>query len=338
VSLFHARPEASVPWVAGCGDVLTGDQTYVLTSDVLDCDASAPAITVIGPATLKLNGHTISCALVPGDGGQVPQDDTIGIRLEGKEARVVGGGKPATEQIGTPNNLVTGCGQGIVVNGEGEHRVQGVTVTRSSNGAFVIESDENQLTGNVVRQATAWNNGEPLEGGGYLVAGDKNELVGNIASDNDSEDEAGFTIEGNKNRLEDNISKDNAGFGYLVVGHANVLRTNAALKNEQHGFVVAEEAEANVLKHNKSFENGDETPEGASGFEVNGSGNELEDNIANRNGIYGIHLLETAHENVISHNAVADNKIGDVIDDTDACNSNEWHKNIFNTRSQECIR
>jgi parallel beta-helix repeat protein len=101
---------------------------------------------------------------------------------------------------------------------------------------------------------------------------------------------------------------------------------------------VSEEAEGNVRKHNKSFENGDEEPFNASGFEINGSGNELDENIANRNGIYGIHLLETAHENVVSHNAVADNLVGDLIDDTDDCNSNEWHKNIFGTRSQECIR
>jgi parallel beta-helix repeat protein len=339
VSLSDARPEASVPWIAGCGEVLTGDETYVLTQDVLDCDESAPAITVIGPATLKLNGHTISCGLgVDAEGAPVPKEGTIGIKVEGREAYVVGGGKPATEQNGTTTNLVTGCEQGVVVNGEGEHRVQGVTVTRSSNGAFVVESDENRLIGNVVRQADAWSNSDPLEGGGYLIAGDKNELVGNVASDNDSEDEAGFTIEGNENRLEDNISKDNVGFGYVIVGHANILKANTALKNEQHGFVVAEEARKNVLKHNKSFENGDEEPFAASGFQVEGSRNELEDNLANRNGIQGIHLTETAHHNVITHNAVADNQAGDLIDDTDDCDNNEWHKNIFGTRSQTCIR
>jgi hypothetical protein len=65
VSLSDSRPEASVPWIAECGAVLTGHETYVLTEDVLDCDESAPAITVIGPATLRLNGHTVSCELEP---------------------------------------------------------------------------------------------------------------------------------------------------------------------------------------------------------------------------------------------------------------------------------
>jgi parallel beta-helix repeat protein len=343
VSATAARPEASVPWIAACGSVLSGDETYVLTEDVLDCDASAPAITVIGPATLRLNGHTVSCALELDDEGQeVPQEGTIGVRLEGKDAGLVGGGKPA-QGNGTPANLVTGCAQGVVLNGEGEHEVRGVSVTRSADGAFVIESDENKLVGNVVRQAEAWDDSEPLEGSGFLVAGDKNKLQENVAADNDSDDEAGFTVEGNENELKDNISKDNVGFGYLVLGHLNILRGNAALKNEQHGFVVGEEAEGNVLKHNKSFENGDEPndpeePTAASGFEIDGSGNELDDNIANRNGIYGIHLTGTAHDNVISHNAVADNLEGDLIDETLDCNSNEWHKNIFGTRSQGCIR
>jgi parallel beta-helix repeat protein len=366
VSLSDSRPEASVPWIAECGAVLTGHETYVLTEDVLDCDESAPAITVIGPATLRLNGHTVSCELElelePDDEGQsvsIPKEGTIGIRLEGKEARLIGGGKPAKEEDGTPTNVVTGCEQGVVLNGEGEHRVQGVTVTKSSDGAFVVDSDENELIGNVVRQVLAWGDSDTLEGSGFLISGDKNELVGNVAADNDSDDEAGFTIEGNENRLEDNISKDNVGYGYHVLGDENVLRGNDALKNEQHGFVVAEDAEGNVLKHNKSFENGDEPSDGifASGFHVEGSGNELEDNLASRNGLYGIHLLEGAADNKVSHNTASDSfgfvgvvpsvppaepsaigSGGDLIDRNDDCGSNEWYKNIFGTRSQTCIR
>jgi parallel beta-helix repeat protein len=360
LSVTSTRPEASVDWDVECGAYLTGDETYVLTEDVGPCDGSAPAITVVGPATLKLNGHTVSCELEATedvDENEIPiivfvaVEGTLGIKLEGKEARLIGGGKPARDDNGVPANLVTGCDQGVVLNGEGEHRVQGVTVTQSLSGAVVVASDGNKLVGNVVRQVLAWDNSLPIEGNGYLVEGDENELEGNVASDSD--DEAGFAIEGNRNVLKGNISKDNVGYGFNVVGNENVFSYNSALKNEQHGFFVDEGSEENVLKHNKSFENGDEPADGifATGFHIEGDGNELEDNLASRNGLFGIHLTDEASHNKVAHNTVSDsfgfNGLvagvpvgigGDLIDDNDDCNDNEWYKNIFGTRSQRCIR
>ena len=351
VSISSARPQASTFWVAECGAFLSGDETYVLVGDVLNCDESSPAITVVGPAKLRLNGHNVSCGLEP-DGS--PKGGTIGILLEGLDAEVVGGGRPP----GAPNsavNTVTGCEQGVVLNGDGDHLVQGVTVTKSTDGAFVVESDENKLISNVVRQAEAWANSDTIEGNGFVISGDKNQLVGNVAADVETEEDgAGFAVLGNSNILEHNISKDNAAYGYLVAGHGNVLSDNSALKNEFHGFFVAEEAERNLLKQNKSFENGDEPSEGiaASGFHVEGSGNKLEENLATRNGIFGIHLTETATDNVVSRNTASDsfglvgfdgsgNPIGngvDLVDSNFDCGSNEWYKNIFGARSASCIK
>ncbi len=344
VGFSAARAQATVESVIGCGAYLTGDETYVLVSDVLDCGEGTPAIRVVGPAKLKLNGHTVSCAPAV----EESENPTIGILLEGKGASLIGGTRPPFGVHG-----VTGCEQGVVLNGEGDHSVQGVTVTRSSSGAFVIESDGNTLVGNIVRQALPWANSDPIEGSGFLVSGDQNELLGNVASDNDSDDEGGFTIEGNENHLKDNISKDNAGYGYLVQGRGNLLSDNTALKNEDHGFVVAEEAHGNVLKGNKSLENGDEPAAdlAASGFVVEGSGNHLEGNLSIRNGIYGIHLTESAEGNIVSRNTAADNfgvligldalgnPIGtglDLVDESDC--STTWYKNIFGTRSARCIK
>jgi parallel beta-helix repeat protein len=355
-SFSIAQPaSASDLWVGGCHLYLTGDLTYVISEDVLNCDESAPAITLVGPAKLRLNGHTVSCQLATDESGApVPSEGTIGIRLEGKGAVLVGGGKPPSPKNGSPENVVTGCERGVVLNGEGDHRVQGVTVTQSADGAFVVESDENTLIGNIVRQVLAWSNSETLEGSGFLISGDKNELLGNVASDNDSDDEAGFTVEGNENHLEDNISKDNVGYGYLVSGDQNALHDNVALKNEQHGFFVAGEGNGNVLNDNKSLENGDEPAEevAASGFHVAGSGNKLEDNLAIRNGIYGIHVTESAAHTVVSRNIAFDNfgfveldasgepvgTGGDLVDENDGCGSNAWYKNIFGLRSASCIR
>ena len=353
VSFFSAKPQASsILWVAECGAYLTGDETYVLVADILGCDESSPAVTVVGPAKLKLNGHFISCA--PEVDGSV-KDGTIGILVEGLDADVLGTGKLAPRPDGAPSNTITGCQQGIVLNGDGDHFVQGVTVTRSTDGAFVVESDENKLIGNIARQAEAWANSDTIEGNGFVISGNKNELVSNVASDVESEDGgAGFSIEGDSNILEHNLSKDNVAYGYLVSGAANVLNGNTALKNELHGFFVGVEAEENLLKHNNSFENGDEPGVGiaASGFHVEGSGNKLEENLATRNGIFGIHLTATAGSNVLSRNTASDsfgfigldaagNPIGsgfDLVDDGADCGTNRWYLNIFGTRSKSCIK
>lgn len=250
--------------------------------------------------------------------------------------------------------MVTGCEQGVVLNGDGDHLVQGVIVTRSTDGAFVVESDNNKLLSNIVRQVEAWANSDPLEGNGFVISGDKNEVVGNVAADVESEDGgAGFSVEGASNVLKHNISKDNVAYGYLVLGSGNVLSDNTALKNELHGFFVAEPATGNFLKQNKSFENGDEPADeiAASGFHVEGSGNKLEENLATRNGIHGIHLTLTASENTVSRNTASDSfgfvgldasgpvgTGGDLVDDNFDCGTNQWYRNIFATRSQTCIK
>jgi parallel beta-helix repeat protein len=346
VGIFSARPEASTAWVAECGAYLTGDETYILVADLNGCEETA--LTVVGPAKLVLNGHSVSCA--PELDGSV-KDGTIGILVEGHDGDVLGSGKLTPR---TNANTVTGCQQGIVLNGDGDHRVQGVTVTRSTDGAFVVESDENKLFSNVVRQALPWANSDVIEHIGFLVAGNKNLLVANVAADVESEDGgAGFAIEGDSNIVEHNISKDNVAYGYLVSGAENVLNDNTALKNEWHGFFVGVEAEGNLLKHNNSFENGDEPgiEIAASGFHIEGSNNKLEENLATRNGINGIHLTATAADNVTSRNTASDNfgfiglqgglPVGtgfDLVDDNFDCGSNKWYLNVFGVRSQSCIK
>ena len=352
VGIFSARPEASTAWVAECGAYLTGDDTYILVADLTGCEDTA--LTVVGPAKLVLNGHSVSCA--PELDGSV-KEGTIGILVEGKDGDVLGSGKLTARENA---NTVTGCEQGVVLNGDGDHRVQGVTVTRSTDGAFVVESDENKLFGNVVRQAAPWANSDVIEHNGFVVAGNNNLLVANSAADVETEEDgAGFNIEGDSNVLEHNVSKDNEAYGYRVAGAENVLDSNTALKNLKHAFFVTQEAEGNVLKHNQSFENGDEAARDnvfVSGFHIEGSNNQLEENLALRNGFYAIHLTSTATGNVISRNAAFDS-LGwdgiipsdpindpphgsriDLVDDNFNCGTNSWYLNTFGVKSQACIK
>ena len=101
-----------------CGDTITG--TAVLTEDLI-CPNEDPALTVDG-GTLVLRG-TVSCDV----------NDATGILLIGEGARLVGG-------------TVTRCLNGIVLEGEGDHRVTGVTSTaHTENGFRIFESNGNRI-------------------------------------------------------------------------------------------------------------------------------------------------------------------------------------------------
>ena len=75
-----------------CGDTIGAGERVKLAHDIGPC-SGGPAITVVGPAVLDLNGHTVA-----GNG------DIDGIVLEGKKARIM-------------NGTVIGCYNAVVVMG-----------------------------------------------------------------------------------------------------------------------------------------------------------------------------------------------------------------------------
>ena len=238
--------------------------------------------------------------------------------------------------IQTLENAVIGCDRNVVVEGEGDHEVEGVTSLVAVSAAFVVTSNENELTGNVVKQYF-WSQNEldrPVKsaGTGFTIEGDKNVLYRNVAADSW---ENGFQISGNENRAEDNIARDNDEYGFVVEGGENRVRSNSAAKNIAGGFLIGEEGEGNRLSHNVSSENGDGDP--ANGFDVLGSNNQLDSNTADHNGQFGIFLAGTAGTNEVKYNAVSHSDDTDLVDDSPACDENSWHGNIFGTRNRSCI-
>src|SRR5882672_6503063 len=89
----------------GCGAILGPGGTFVLDSDVGPCDGPGPALTLIS-ATLDLAGHTVSCSTT----------SIYGIDIEGANSQV-------------HNGTVTGCSNGVVLLGQGHHRVRAVTAS-----------------------------------------------------------------------------------------------------------------------------------------------------------------------------------------------------------------
>ncbi|MBM4265521.1 MAG: hypothetical protein FJ144_02720 [Deltaproteobacteria bacterium] len=150
--------------------------------------ASRPGITVIGPATLDLNGFSVICA--------ISSERPTGIVVVGKRATVRTGS-------------VQHCSRGVHVLGEGSHRIERVTAALSGNGfgrrgeGFVVESDGNGLTANTAIQNDA--------GGFRLIEADRNKLVENNSFFN----ETGFEVLiGVKNVLEGNRANDNEIYGF----------------------------------------------------------------------------------------------------------------------------
>ena len=99
------------------------NQAVVLDVD-LDCTKATGGITVIGPATLDLGGHRVTCAPEP--------ERPSGIVLAGKRAQL-------------RNGSVVGCKAGVEVVGEGGHRIEQVTAAADVEAGFRVDSNGNTL-------------------------------------------------------------------------------------------------------------------------------------------------------------------------------------------------
>ena len=274
-----------------CGDIVGPREKVVVRQNLPICDDSTGGITVVGPATLDLGGHTVTCLDLNGN-GTVP----VGIRMVGDRAKV-------------KNGNVTGCSTGVVLDGNGRHRLERVN-TGSNAAGITIFSDRN-----VVRKTLARDN----TFSGYFVQGDRNNLQHNRADGNTGN---GFNVFGNQNRLTKNVSVGSkqpgsqlSGSGFnIAVGERNILTRNTALLNDRHGFKLS------ITSKNKLLQN-----------------------EAEQNGMSGITTRTSTAQNTLMRNTAVQNNrrnISGEFDLTDLmpnCGSNKWRRNGFVTSSQDCI-
>ncbi|WP_445356249.1 hypothetical protein ACJJI5_10835 [Microbulbifer sp. EKSA008] len=133
-----------------CGDTIADAQILTVA---LSCSED-PAIRVEGP-----NGNLT----MSGNGAVECTTDGIGIHMLGKSGIVMGG-------------LVTNCDLGLLLDGDGSHKVIGVTVEESSSAAIFAQSD-----GNLIRQNTVSNTSNVIASG-LELDGERNVAVGNNVS------------------------------------------------------------------------------------------------------------------------------------------------------------
>lgn len=163
-----APPDGGV----ACGDILE-DGEFMMTKD-LSCsvdDVEDPALTVVGPATLDMKGHTLECV---GD----PPGDT-GILVLGERAVVSNG-----TITSCADNGVHVCSGAVCINqdfggvpGDGDHRISGLTITDSGDDGMDVDSNNNQIINNTVT-------GSPDKG--ILIDADTqgNQVILNYLTDN----------------------------------------------------------------------------------------------------------------------------------------------------------
>jgi parallel beta-helix repeat protein len=284
-----------------------------LENDLDSCAPGTPALTIVGPATVDLNGFSVTC--LP-SGSQT----AAGIVVVGKRATV-------------RNGTVQLCSTGVRLLGEGAHRVEQITVATSDGGfslpgdGFVVDSDANRLIGN-----TAVQNG----GNGFHVTGSRNQFTGNFAFFNRG---IGFNVSfGDRNVFKKNRAQDN-GHGFrLSNGAQNTLKENVASEN-QVGIQTTDQV-AIKLTGNVTSDNAED---GIAVFF--GSKGRLVGNFAERNGDHGI-VVGAANKTVITRNtALNNNQFGgpgrfDLVDiGQPGCGTNRWLRNVFVTANpSDCIR
>ena len=182
-----------------CGDHIGPNASAFLFHD-LNCSGSDPALTVEGPATLLMLGHTVDCQ----DTG------AVGIQVIGQAAIVLQG-------------RVTGCHTGVQVGGKGSHLIKEMTAKQNQIGFRIVggESHGNNLTDNIARNNIGAGFGR--QGGAtHDNAFTSNKSLGNGF---------GFNHRGDRNVYKYNLAKGNNGFGFRLTGDANMFMQNEAKEN-----------------------------------------------------------------------------------------------------------
>jgi parallel beta-helix repeat protein len=311
-----------------CGQQITQDTT--LDAD-LTCTSGPALVIAADNITVDLAGHTVSGD--PAGGGDAP-----GILFRGVSGSTVrngtvqhfaagvaiqGGGHNVVQNVTVQDNIGSGgdFGDGIVVDGSSENRIEGNTVRRNgpySGISLLNKSEHNDVRHNVVTDNNMSQAGDPSAGRQAM----------------------GIRVEGpgaSHNKIDSNTITGSGSDGI------NVLAT-CANPDASPPCGGTEPNRYNRIVNNTSNENG--TSGRGDGIKVftmptpiPPANNTVTDNVANNNTTNGICFDGGTVANRASRNSAHGNGQYDGFDgDTDpACGSNTWTANDFDTVNQPCV-
>ena len=195
-----------------CGDTIGPNEKVVLTRDLLCPSNVDVALTVVGPATLDMNGYTITC--LAGLFSDYATDN--GVYVLGKSARIKDG-------------TISSCLEAMVIKGEGRHRIEKVHASDSKERGFQVLSDNNTLRRNRASSTSSY---------GFYVVGSKNRLQDNIADGGGAE---GFVLgQAHRTTLTRNLAAGNGRSGFMTYSDGDGIKfiKNEALNNGWDGFAI----------------------------------------------------------------------------------------------------
>ena len=238
-----------------CGDTI-GPNVRVNLSEDLNCafdPAKGIELTVVGPAVLDMQGHSLKC------GGLVEW----GILLLESGVRI-------------KNGRVSNCFIGVRVSGKGNHVIEKMTTIGNVVGFVVFDSQFDSQKNRIIRSEASNNfvigfdvnsssnylehNRAVQNYNGFLVGKNKNRLYYNEAINNM---ENGFSVRGDWTALVSNTARDNGdpsitsfSGGFTIHGGSrNLLLSNKALNNLGSGIMVLEGAVQSKFGWNEALGN-----------------------------------------------------------------------------------
>lgn len=303
-----------------CGDRISSGQEIVL-GEHLACDGDGgAAVVVTGPAVLDLNGFTISCADLDGDG----RTARVGIALLGWSVTV-------------RNGTLNECHHGVVAAGQGFHRIDRVSTLFGTGDGLVLGSDANRVQG-----ALAFFHG----GAGIVLRGSSSAVSDSTATGNrvgfrvearssvvrsvaTASERDGFLIAGAGSELADNRALGGL-VGFTVVGTSNQLLRNESRQNVV-GIYLDARASSNAVVGNVASENT------VAGIDARGARDLLLLNRTENNRGHGIRVPAGADALGIGGTLARGNGVADLTDEEPGCGGNRWRANRFETSNQPCI-
>ncbi len=297
-------PRETGPDVVACGDTIAPKSKIELGADIGPCakGSADPALTIVGPATVDMAGFRLAC-----DDGDPPDH---GIRIQGKGVKL-------------RNGVVSGCGIGLRVEGEGSHVIELVVSLDNDGDGFLVDSDRNRL----VRVAGNHNGADGID-----LDGSSNKIDGATVIGNG---EQGIESDGDKNRIRNVNAVDNAAEGLLVgAGRDNRISRSAFLGNDGDGVELI--TGGNKIDRSIASRNGQDLGSDA-GFDsrndtLDAKGNQLKSNRAWDNPGFGVR--SGGHNDKIQKSTALGNGV-DAADDDATCAGNAWKKNVFGTSAAD---
>jgi hypothetical protein len=314
-----------------CGTTFTST-TVTMTADIVGC-AVDPVVTLVD-STLDMDGYSITGCT--GDG----------VHLLGSNSRV-------------ENGTISGCVNGVVLDGTGGHDVENLRSESNSAAGFLFNSGSNtnrleytSSSGNAVGWDIASGSDRHTirysmsvsDTQAAIVGGDRSKLrdsaaaqsVSAIQIDGDRNDLRDFVlvetpviVNGDSNKIRD-VTSIGAGTEdlFTVAGVANRLE-KTRIANFNSGILLTGDA-ARVSR--VSMAGGSQT-----GVAIEATNNDVTRSFIAASGQYGVDAASTSAGNTIDRNTVVFHSVFDLRDADALCVNNTWQNNVEATKDPSCL-